>query len=653
MNGRLLAQTATQNCQNPTAYNLSYDEVNISNSDFYCWEIRYLRDYQNLLSMNINSYYALYPKNLSIKNIDILRKNGITPEKADYLFKYFIETPIDDDKNFEKVLSGAIAKAKSDLSNKLQYSYGRPVWFIQNILSIQPLSVLSNIKTSSIYYPMLKVFGIDCLNLTASGKSAFDVYPNGLKPAGVVGRYIVNPFAEIVGEIRKVSTSASKTVNKVYRLGDKNALGTWNEKSCNIHDIGDEIKRTFSCTACTMFEIAFNTVSRIGFVLYDKLSRYAIDLMVALFALWSLSMFFENAIKKQDGFAYIKTFFTRVVWVFIISAFLSVSITDENNIVNYSVKPITEFMVGYNRVLTSAIDKDGKPWTCKYATKDIADNKVLFSASVKKDIVCTIERIGDFNNLNIMIGKYQVIQGWRQLVNFEIGTGLIKIILGITIMGMFFIYNLTVPFFFIESLYKIALVVFLFPLFLMAYALDKKSFVRSGLDTFLSAVFQIISLSIMCSVVALLMNYISTLDFYGLQSAIENNDAQEMTSQIILALSFNTNRLLEILYTGIICWYLMGQSLTIANKFSGYASTESLPKKFVDWTKNLVVVVSSVGREKLNLKVDTDKLADKLSKQIMENIRDKKEIINNYSQKSSADKPKADEKGKNEKNDGQ
>ena len=86
---------------------------------------------------------------------------------------------------------------------------------------------------------------------------------------------------------------------------------------------------------------------------------------------------------------------------------------------------------------------------------------------------------------------------------------------------MFFMYNLTVPFFFIESLYKIALVVFLFPLFLMAYALDKKSFVRSGLDTFLSAVFQIISLSIMCSVVALLMNYISTLDFYGLQSAIE------------------------------------------------------------------------------------------------------------------------------------
>ena len=63
--------------------------------------------------------------------------------------------------------------------------------------------------------------------------------------------------------------------------------------------------------------------------------------------------------------------------------------------------------------------------------------------------------------------------------------------------------------------------------------------------------------------------------------------------------------------------------------------------------------LSSVGREKLNLKVDTDKLADKLSKQIMENIRDKKEIINNYSQKSSADKTKADEKGKNEKNDGQ
>ena len=38
------------------------------------------------------------------KNIDVLRNLGITPEKYDYLRKYFIDEEIIDDVNFEKVI---------------------------------------------------------------------------------------------------------------------------------------------------------------------------------------------------------------------------------------------------------------------------------------------------------------------------------------------------------------------------------------------------------------------------------------------------------------------------------------------------------------------------------------------------------------------
>ncbi len=620
------SQSTIMKCQTPSAYGLSNTEVNLSNSDLYCWEIRYLKEYHNILTMNINSYYQLFPDNISVNDIERLRKLGITPEKFDYLNKYFIDDSSSSNRSFNKVINSAIAKAKLEIQDKVPLLFGRPIFFIKGLFTSKTTgeNLVSNAKSSSVYKPMFKMFGIDCIN-SFSNLSAFNIFPDALSPVGVVGRYIINAFGEIVGEIKEFNQN-NISQNRVYVLGSSVHAGIWEDDSCRISNIGDEIKRTLSCTSCTMFEIAFNTVSRIGFVMYDKLSRYAIDFLVVIFSLWTLFMFFDNVLRKQDEYGYIKTFFTKSVWVVIVGAFLSVSITDENNIINYTVRPLTDFMMGYNKVMTKAIDKNDREWSCRYATTDISDNQVLFSKDVKQNIVCTIERIGDFNNLNIMIGKYQVIQGWRQLTNFDIFEGLVKVVLGISIMGMFFIFNITVPFFFIESLFKIAIVVFLFPLFLMGYAFDRgKSFLKQGLDTFLSSIFQIVSISIMCSVISLLMMYISTLDFYTFQSALENNNAQEMTSQILLMLSFNTNKLLEILYTGIICWYLMGQALTIANKFSGYASTETAPKKFFEWTKSMVKWSTSVVVEKVNLKLEAGAIANKLLKEKEKDQKQNKE----------------------------
>lgn len=616
------SQTSSYKCKDPIIYGLDRNDVNLSNSSFYCWEIRYLKEYQNRLSMTVSSYYNLFPKDISSENIEKLREFGITPEKADYLYKYFLDTPINENKNYEKVIKSGIAKAQDDLSNKSQYVYGRPVFYMDLLNPVDNLkSIVKNFDFSKEPYKrFFKEFGESCYSKMTDRK-AFDVFPYALEPVGIIGRYFVNAFGEIVAEIKEIK-NGEKIENKIYLLGKTEAIGTWNANKCRISDISNSIKRTFSCTACTMFEIAFNTVSKIGFVLYDNLSRYTLYLMTIMFLIWVLFMFFDNAIKKQDGEAFIKTFFSKAMWVFIISAFLSVSITDENNIINYTVRPLTEFMTGYNKMMTKAIDKDNKPWECRYASKDIKDNAVIFSKEIKENIVCTIERIADFNNLNIEIGKQQVSVGWRQILNFEVVTGGIKIFLGLTIMALFFMFNLTVPFFFIESLFKIAVVVFLFPLILAGYAFDKgKGFVQKALDTFLFAIFQLISLSIMCSVIALLMSYISTLDFYALQEAINNSNGQEMTSQMLLIISFNTNKLLEIIYTSLICWYLMGQALTIANnKFTGYASQESLPRKFVDWSTNIVKTSTSVVRDKIYLKQDAGALATRLRREREEEI---------------------------------
>ncbi|MCR5506603.1 MAG: hypothetical protein K6F04_02005 [bacterium] len=620
--------SATSKCPQPELYGLHSDEVNMSNSEFYCWEIRYLKQYHNIISSSLSSYYSFYAKNLDNDKIEILRKLGITPEKYDYLYKYFIDDEISETSNFEKTVKVAISRAKEELKTKLEYKYGKPLITVNNFAKTAPrnakdvFSYIGGLLTEgnplfyvfqspTIYDQFLLIFSESCVSYRDEMNDEIEKYPDALKPVGVIGKYFVNAFGEVSLELYQTKDRNILTPYDIRVIGTKKSLGAWNTKLCGVTDFNKTMKSAFSCTPCTMFEIAFNTVSRIGFVLYDKLSRYAIDLMIVLFSCWSLFMFFENAIKKQDGFAYIKTFFTKVVWVFIIGAFLSVSITDENNIVNYTIRPITDFMTGYTNVMTKAIDSASPELKCRYATRDLQDTKYLFSKDVKQDIVCTIERIADFNNMNILIGVSQVKQGFKQILNFKIGSGITKLILGLTIAGIFFMFNLAVPYFFIESLFYIAIVVFLFPLFLMAYAFDKgKSFVKNGLDTFLSAISQIIALSIMSSVISLLMFYISSIDFYGIQNAISTDNAQEIASSMLLFFSFNTNKLLEIIYTGIICWWLLSKALVIANVFG--SSKEKLPYSFKEFMTSTVKTVTSVFVDYEYMKLKASSLATKL-----------------------------------------
>ena len=637
--------SATNKCKFPELYGLSSDEVNMSNSDFYCWEIRYLKQYHNILSTSLSSYYNFYSKNLSKDNIDDLRKLGITPEKYDYLAKYFIDDI--EDANFKKSINISISRAKKELKNKLEYKYGNPLISINNIAQpihnagetiewignvlTEGVPFISKIKTPTIYDSFLLVFGEACVPYRTKMNEVINKYPDALKPVGVIGKYFVNAFGEVSLELYQTKERNLVPPYEVRVSGTSSSLGTWSTHLCGVTDFNRTMKKAFACTPCKMFEIAFNTVSRIGFILYDKLSRYAIDLMIVLFSLWSLLMFFDNAIKKQDRFAYIKMFFTKIVWVFIIGAFLSVSIKDENNIVNYTIRPITDFMVGYSNVMTKAIDSTSSKLECKYATQDLKDNKYLFSKDVKQNIVCTIERIADFNNMNVIIGITEVKQGFKQIFNFEFTSGVAKVLLGLTLAGIFFMFNLAVPYFFIESLLYIAIVVFLFPLFLMAYAFEKensriKLFVKNGLDTFLSAISQIIALSIMCSVISLLMFYISSIDFYGIQNAINDNNSQEIASSMLLFFSFNTNRILEMIYTGIICWWLMSKFLEIANVFG--ESKEKLPYSFKEFMTSTVKTTTSVAVDYIYMKKKVGALEDKLKKKNSSN-NDQKEPSKN------------------------
>lgn len=658
-------------CTTPKLYGLQASEVNSSNKDFYCWEIKYLNEYHNRSSMDITQYINLFPTPWFVGNINILRQEGITPEKAEYLHKYFATDitagELSDIKTIEKVLS----KAEKHMHSLTLYN-------VKRVLDLDsPTSMLFGQMVSR---PIFKLFTLNNCLIGKIDEKYFGttfpnaLFPSALKPVSVIGTTFINMFGEITGEIiQKADPEGIKFIESIannsqdrgfgrvneinmdnlpfingenqpiYIDGNSNPIGHWNTKSCPLDNLRYELSSYKSyCLSCHIFEISFNTVSRVGYVMYDKLSKYLIDFMVVMFLLWTLFIFYETVIKKQDGFEFIKTFFNRSIWVFIIGIALSMSIESEHNILNYTIRPLTDFMVGYNETMVKGITDGKSDFKCTYADKNISEKhgKVIFSREIKENIVCTIERISAFIVMNFQVGKYNMQLGFQQFINLTPG-GFTKLLIGLSIMAIFFYMYIMIPFYFIESFFMIALVVFLFPLFLVAYVFEKtKDFAKQGLDTFLFAIFQIISLTLMCSIISILMLYITGLDFYNLQNAISSEKTQEITSEILYILSFSNNNLLEVFYTGFVCWFLLGESLSIATKFSSIAPQEKVATTFFNITKNIVKYTKSITREFIGLKTEANVIADRIKRQ-EDKSRENSEVIRNLANErkgsSSAD----------------
>ena len=120
----------------------------------------------------------------------------------------------------------------------------------------------------------------------------------------------------------------------------------------------------------------------------------------------------------------------------------------------------------------------------------------------------------------------------------------------------------------------------------------------------------------MCDVISLLMSYVSSLSVKNILDAVEANNSEQLVAQMILAFSLNTNQLLEIIYTGLVAFYLMKEALTIADAFAngGYGKTETLPSKIITFSTNTIKRVTKVGREEVDLQMNTKTLYDKISK---------------------------------------
>ncbi|MDR0367041.1 MAG: hypothetical protein LBH41_00495 [Rickettsiales bacterium] len=673
---------AARGCDMPGLYGLTALEA--AGKDAPCWEIRWARDYGGDLD-SIGEAYGPDP----FVPVGLLRENAITPEKAAYLDKYFVDR--DAAGNVKRgfftsdrsLLREAVRRAQEEMRDrKVEYKIN-----LANIVSLKSPLAPENTKFQA-WSSYFKIFQNNCMALPfenlvpkaekfvrifdvmhlregiselighgAAFQKAFDAYPEALRPVGVVGSALVNAFGEMVGDIGVESafgmsdTSLRTPPIRVRGGSPIKVLGmgvNWSGTMCPLGDPSSWAKRPLACLPCYAFEIAFNAVSRIGFVMWDSLSRYALGVMVAGFLIWSLFLFFGSVVRDGEPFGFVKGFFQQIAWVCVIAAALSVSIKDEDNFLNYTLRPLVSLMDSFGEAITMGVD--GRAFKCRYAgLKNIDSNKVLFDGEVKRGIVCSIERMADFNNMNFTIGRYAAAQGWRRFVNFDwdfgwagiagyvlllgliflavykkslvaavvlISVGLVMaplvlapgFLLGVLVMCLFFYMNLAVPFYFIESVFAMALVLLLSPFWLAGYPFKRsQNMLGKALRTFLGAVFQIISLGIGCAAIALLVSISSGMDLGAYMNAMQSGDKQAVAVQIISMLSFDSNDLLQMVYVWMLCWHLMSGLMRLVQQAfpaEGYSGIfgGSMAQSFVSWARNSVKYAASVGRDRIFLK---------------------------------------------------
>jgi|GEM_PF-5351381 len=717
-----LAAEPVPRCDNPKIYGLSASDKGVGH---YCWEVKYMKEW--------GASSITYGKK-PVADEALLRRSGITPEKAEYLAEHFADDTYarafcsadrakrDDalgkvckggkvplewrsaaGKSDKDALDIIMARANLEIGRfRAEYDIdyvpatgnnsGAGMYAVAHAPIVGEWKCSGKVKTptalriaNSAIWKLTGWFARPALILanrlldgTSKEEAAadadrlinqmlgtgeikdFNSLPDYLGPVGVIGQDFVNAFGERVGYIDvkdgKFGVFLGEGGKHDIKMLDGTRVGYWDSAICNItdfrsvlrytplQDIGSSLRSRlpgsdgYNCTSCRMFELAFNTISRIAFFLYDDISSHALLFLAGVLALWALWQFFAVVIRdRKSGEEFVKAYWTRFIWLALIAGFMSVSIKDEFNIFRYTLVPVTSFMNSFVKHTTGILDaaSGSGGHECRYERltygeamharemlspqelprlssaeivqygqrlqrHDKRSSQMMFPPEVRSDIVCSIERIADFNHFVTVIARLSLGSAGREISYGEWGSGMAKVILSLGIMVLFFFINLSIPFYFIESIFRMGVIVLLLPLILGAYAFEKtKGLMKTAWGMFFSAVMQVVFLSLMCLVIALLFMYLMGADLDNVYGAFAGGDPQMITSHIIYMLSFDTAGLLEIFYVGILAWYLVGKAVDYAK---GYAdannSISDMAKAFVGWQKNAVLYFVSVSSNK-------------------------------------------------------
>lgn len=334
------------------------------------------------------------------------------------------------------------------------------------------------------------------------------------------------------------------------------------------------------CMFCPLFEVIFNTSSKIAQLSFNKLAPSVLSVVLIAWALWVAMqiLIFISSMETKDAPTLIKTLINKTFVVLIVVFFLK---EDSSAFFSLAMEPI--FNTGFK--LAQYAITDGE--SCSSTYNILTDGGL--PASMGTSILCTIEAIQGRLVHTMSIGAAAMCVGIFDQGVLFIFPNLPYFLAGLLIWAGAGIVIFIFPFLMLDAIFQLTVACALLPAAIGAYPFKTTSkYVHHVWNAFMNAMFNFVFLSIIILILTTAIK--DTLDSSDMASL---NDDSFMKA-IISTLAWSGVAFLKIIFILLLSRVVLEEASDFASNFAGSLSSGSIGSK--------IGGMAAGGAKKLGLK---------------------------------------------------
>lgn len=333
--------------------------------------------------------------------------------------------------------------------------------------------------------------------------------------------------------------------------GESGGSKAYEDKTCSP----SEYKSTYgNCLFCPLFQVVFNTASKIAKLTFNKLSTPVMTVVLIAWAIWIAMQIltFVSSLETKDAPTLIKTLLNKTFVVLIVVVILK---ADSSTFFSLAMEPI--FNTGF-KLAQMAVTEGSCP-----STYNILPDGGL-PASMGTSILCTIEAIQGRLMATMSLGAASICIAFYVKSTLFIFPSIPYLITGILIWCGAGIVIIIFPFLMLDAIFQLTVACALLPAAIGSYPFKMTSkYVGHVWNSFMNAMFNFVFLSIIILILT------KAIEVTVTGSGIDNLTDENFQEAIITTMAWGGVAVIKIVFVLLLTWVILDEAADFAGKFAG------------------------------------------------------------------------------------
>lgn len=358
--------------------------------------------------------------------------------------------------------------------------------------------------------------------------------------------------------------------------GEGSGAKGYENKTCSP----SEYKSTYgSCLFCPLFQVVFNTASKIAKLSFNKLSTPVMTVVLIAWAIWIAMQIltFISSLETKDAPTLIKTLLNKTFVVLIVVVILK---ADSSTFFSLAMEPI--FNTGFK--LAQMAVTDG---TCPSTYNILPDGGL--PASMGTSILCTIEAIQGRLMATMSLGAASICIAFYVKATLFIFPSLPYLIIGILIWCGAGIVIIIFPFLMLDAIFQLTVACALLPAAIGCYPFKStQDYVGKVWNSFMNAMYNFVFLSIIILILT------KAIEITVTGSGVDELTDENFQEAIVTTLAWGGVAVIKIVFVLLLAWAILDEASDFAGKFAGSLTQGGIGRQ--------IGGMAAMGTKKLGLK---------------------------------------------------